>query len=370
MRHHAAPWSSQVRAGRGRRAAHGRAGSACSVPGLGPDADEAMDELAAASAAGNAEGRRLRRWRRAAKKAATVVHRDHGRRRRRQGLGRPGLDRRRPRHRRARLALERRVEDLVLRQRRVRLTRGETADGDAWLVRWDPAVVEPSLKEGERLGRATDQARARRDPRRRGRSRSSRRGPVLRVGLDKTGLPLQQAATLRDPARAAPRRRRRGLRQAGQGDRPQGVRAGHRLPQQDGPAGVLAGADRHPRCAAPSPTSCRWRPPRTSPPRSWARSVRRPPSWSRTARAGSRPATTSASPACRRGTTSSCPAPAGRPSSAVDDEGSGARCSPPSRWPASSLRTTLDVDAQGAAEQALADVGPAERPRRDPALHR
>ena len=30
----------------------------------------------------------------------------------------------------------------------VRLIRGTTAEGDAWLVRWEPSVVEPSLEDG------------------------------------------------------------------------------------------------------------------------------------------------------------------------------------------------------------------------------
>ena len=72
------------------------------------------------------------------------------------------------------------------------LSKGSTAGGDAWLVRWQPAIVEPSLKQGERLVESTVAAKrgqilgARDEP-----LVTSR--PVLRVGLDKTGLSAAQA---------------------------------------------------------------------------------------------------------------------------------------------------------------------------------
>ncbi|MET0840498.1 MAG: penicillin-binding transpeptidase domain-containing protein, partial [Marmoricola sp.] len=75
----------------------------------------------------------------------------------------------------------------------VRLARGKTADGDAWLVRWDPALVEPSLEKGERLVESTVRPE-------RGRILGAEDAPlvtprpVLRVGVDKTGLTAAQAA--------------------------------------------------------------------------------------------------------------------------------------------------------------------------------
>jgi cell division protein FtsI/penicillin-binding protein 2 len=72
-------------------------------------------------------------------------------------------------------------------QTTVSLTRGETSDGDGWLVRWDPTIVEPSLKAGETLAQSTIKP-----------ERGTILGagdepivmlrPVLRVGLDKTAL--------------------------------------------------------------------------------------------------------------------------------------------------------------------------------------
>ena len=74
----------------------------------------------------------------------------------------------------------------------VRLSKGATSDGDAWLVRWAPSVVESSLKQGEVLGLSTTPAvrgeilgasdRPLVTPR-----------PVLRVGVDRTGLGVAAA---------------------------------------------------------------------------------------------------------------------------------------------------------------------------------
>ena len=74
----------------------------------------------------------------------------------------------------------------------VRLSKGATSDGDAWLVRWAPSLVEPSLEQGEVLGLSSTPAvrgeilgasdRPLVTPR-----------PVLRVGVDKSGLGVAAA---------------------------------------------------------------------------------------------------------------------------------------------------------------------------------
>ena len=74
-----------------------------------------------------------------------------------------------------------------------KLTKGETDDGDAWLVRWDPALVESSLKPGERLVETAikpergDILGADDKP-------VVTQRPVLRVGIDKSTLKGAEAA--------------------------------------------------------------------------------------------------------------------------------------------------------------------------------
>jgi hypothetical protein len=81
----------------------------------------------------------------------------------------------------------------------VALTKGDTADGQTWLVRWAPTILEPSLKSGEKLAASTIKP-----------ERGAILGagdqpivaprPVLRVGIDKTAIPpavaTQSAASL------------------------------------------------------------------------------------------------------------------------------------------------------------------------------
>ncbi len=69
----------------------------------------------------------------------------------------------------------------------VRLSKGATSDGDAWLVRWAPSLVEPSLKQGEVLGVSTTPA-VRGEILGAGDRPLVALRPVLRVGVDKTGL--------------------------------------------------------------------------------------------------------------------------------------------------------------------------------------
>ena len=72
-------------------------------------------------------------------------------------------------------------------QTEVGLTRDETGDADGWLVRWSPAVVEPSLEPGDRL--AVNAVGARRGAiLGAGDEPIVTLRPVLRVGIDKAGL--------------------------------------------------------------------------------------------------------------------------------------------------------------------------------------
>ncbi len=77
---------------------------------------------------------------------------------------------------------------------KVTLTRADTSDGEAWLVRWDPQVVEPSLESGEVLDE-TSIAPQRGDILGAGGVRLVTERPVLRVGVDRTGLSDQAART-------------------------------------------------------------------------------------------------------------------------------------------------------------------------------
>ncbi len=164
----------------------------CSLPGTGPDADETLSQLAAALSAGDVDKLDFAGDDRAAAAAYADVT--------------DGLD---PSGRAVRVTAGEvttagdtatgRLKwrwDLGAKtwsyESRVQLTRGTSAGEDAWLVRWAPSVVEPSLDEGETLARTTIRA-----------ERGTILGaddkpivaprPVLRVGIDKTSLRPSQA---------------------------------------------------------------------------------------------------------------------------------------------------------------------------------
>jgi cell division protein FtsI/penicillin-binding protein 2 len=169
----------------------------CSVPGFGPDADEAADRLASGLAAGDlgkvdftdsasqvgTSYARVTEGVGKAKVSVTKVSTDGD-------TARATLTWRRP------------VGAKTWSyQTQATLRRGEDTHGDrAWLVDWDPRIVESSLKAGERMSES---------------SIKPRRGeivgaddapivvprPVLRVGIDKTGLAA--AVTARSAARLA-----------------------------------------------------------------------------------------------------------------------------------------------------------------------
>ena len=325
-----------------------------------------------ALSAGELDGRRLRGRGRRGQAGSHGVRRDHRRHRRRRGLGRRGLDRRRHAPPASSPGAGRSGRRPGPTTPTVELTKGETADGDAWLVRWSPdprgavaegrraAVPRRTIKaeRGEILGAGDQPIVTLR--------------PVLRVGLDKTGLSAAQATDsarrLATPASTStPRRFVKQVTAGGPKAFVQGIvyRAARMRRPTCSPAG------RHPGRAEPSPTSCRSRRPRTSPPRSWARSAPRRPSWSRTARAGSRPGDDVGLSGLQKRYDEQLAGTRGATVAAVDDEGE--RRDPVHGRPEGRLRrcsTTIDLDAQSAAQQALAGVGPASALVADPALDR
>jgi hypothetical protein len=157
--------------------------SACSVPGFGPDPDDAVQRLATSLSAGNVEGVDFVGDDATASKAfGTVINGLDGARVKAGAVSTDGDSAS------GRLGWTWTVGSKTWSyETEVSLARGETSDGDGWLVRWDPTIVEPSLKAGEMLAQSTIRP-----------ERGSILGggdepivtlrPVLRVGLDKTAL--------------------------------------------------------------------------------------------------------------------------------------------------------------------------------------
>jgi hypothetical protein len=164
--------------------------SACSIPGFGPDPDDALERLATSLSAGNVGGVDfVGDDATASKSFATVINGLDGASVKAGGVSTDGDSAS------GRLGWAWTFGSKTWTYRtKVSLTRGETGDGDGWLVRWDPTIVEPSLKAGEMLARSTIKP-----------ERGAILGagdepivtlrPVLRVGLDKTTLPPARLAT-------------------------------------------------------------------------------------------------------------------------------------------------------------------------------
>jgi hypothetical protein len=164
--------------------------SACSIPGFGPDPDDALERLATSLSAGNVGGVEfVGDDATASKSFATVINGLDGASVKAGGVSTDGDSAS------GRLGWAWTFGSKTWTYRtKVSLTRGETGDGDGWLVRWDPTIVEPSLKAGEMLARSTIKP-----------ERGAILGagdepivtlrPVLRVGLDKTTLPPARLAT-------------------------------------------------------------------------------------------------------------------------------------------------------------------------------
>jgi cell division protein FtsI/penicillin-binding protein 2 len=169
--------------------------SACSLPGSGPDADKAMDTLAAAAAAGDLAGVDFTGGQAGVKQAATayddITRGIRGDSKAKVSVGRVSTD---GDSATGQLDWSWQVGSKTWTyDTTVKLTKGKDAGGDAWLVRWDPAIVEPSLKEGERIVEKT--VAAQRGPILGAKDQPIvTPRPVLHVGLDKTGLTATQAA--------------------------------------------------------------------------------------------------------------------------------------------------------------------------------
>ena len=164
--------------------------SACSIPGLGPDPDEAADELAAGLSSGDLDQVGFTD---SAGQASAAYQKIAG------GLGK------------AKVSVKKVSTDgddgtVTLTWRRpvgsrtwsydtrASMQRGDDAQGDqAWLVDWDPRIVESSLKAGEQLSESSIKAR-RGEILGAGDAAIVTPRPVLRVGLDKTGLASAVAA--------------------------------------------------------------------------------------------------------------------------------------------------------------------------------
>ena len=160
----------------------------CSVPGLGPDADEAVETLAAALERGDLKGVELAGDDAAAAKGHEKVL---------AGLSGGAVED--PEVEVNRVSTD---GDAATGQlgwtwqvgsgtwsydTDVQLTRAETDEGSRWLVRWSPTIVEPSLQDGETLDVTTIKAE-RGEILGAGDKPIVALRPVLRVGVDKTGL--------------------------------------------------------------------------------------------------------------------------------------------------------------------------------------
>jgi cell division protein FtsI/penicillin-binding protein 2 len=170
--------------------------TACSVPGSGPDPDVAVVRLAAALSAGDVSGVDFVSGSAAATKEHAAVM--GGLESATVAAGSAETD-----GEVARASLEwtwKLGSQTWSYDTEVKLTKGETDDGSAWMVHWSPTLVEPSLTGGEKLVRSTIKA-----------ERGSILGagdraivaprPVLRVGIDKTTV--DPGAASRSAARVA-----------------------------------------------------------------------------------------------------------------------------------------------------------------------
>ncbi len=159
--------------------------TACTVPGFGPDPDDAVDRLAAALSEGNLEGVDFVGGNAGAAKEYDAVTGGltGGLTDAEVSAGSASAD---GDSATAGLDWTWKVGSKTWSyETEVKLTKGESGDGSAWLVRWSPTLVEPTLTEGEELAQSTIKP-----------ERGSILGsgdeaivaprPVLRVGIDKT----------------------------------------------------------------------------------------------------------------------------------------------------------------------------------------
>ena len=171
--------------------------SACTVPGFGPDAEEAADRLAAGLSSGDLDEVAFTDSASQTGKAYAQLT---------EGVGKAKVSVKKVStdgdQGTATLAWSRPVGSKTWTyQTTASLQRGDDEQGDpAWLVDWDPRIVESSLTSGERLSESTIKA-ARGEILGAGDTPIVTLRPVLRVGIDKTGL--ADAVTTRSAGRLA-----------------------------------------------------------------------------------------------------------------------------------------------------------------------
>ena len=157
--------------------------TSCSVPGFGPDPDDAADRLAKALTAGDLKGVDFFGGNAAAAKEYAAVTDDVGDAKVSAGSASADGD-----SATARLDWRWQVGSKTWSyDTEVKLTQGETSDGNGWLVRWSPTIVEPSLTAGETLAQSTIKPE-RGEILGAGDEPIVTQRPVLRVGLDKSTL--------------------------------------------------------------------------------------------------------------------------------------------------------------------------------------
>ncbi len=356
MRHHAAPRSTAALVGGIVLSTVAALSSACSVPGFGPDADQAMDDLAAAFSAGGTRGVDFAGGESAAKKAATeFTEITDGVGDAKVSVGRVSTDG------------DRATGELAWRwsvgsktwsyDSSVRLIRGTTAEGDAWLVRWEPSVVEPSLEDGERLVETTIKPERGKIFGARDRPIVTPR-PVLRVGLDKAGLRPGQAAgsatRLAQLLDIDAKDFRKQVRATG----PKAFVQGIVYRKQEAPAGLLDSLSAIPGARAISDKLP------LAPTKDFAAAILGTvgPATAELVKEGKgriKAGDDVGLSGLQKRYDEQLSGTRGATVVAVDDQGERRTLFTAEPTAGSSLHTTLDVDAQAAAEQALSDVGPA-----------
>ncbi len=162
--------------------------SACTVPGFGPDPEEAVDQLADALSSGDVKSVDFAKDDAAARTAYKAITDGMGKAKVSAGEVSTEGD-----SATGQLDWSWKVGSQTWSYKtEVQLTKGKTDDGDAWLVRWNPALVQSSLKPGERLVETAikpergDILGADDKP-------IVTQRPVLRVGIDKSTLEGDEA---------------------------------------------------------------------------------------------------------------------------------------------------------------------------------
>ena len=211
--------------------------NACTVPGFGPDPEEAVDQpLADALSSGDVNGVDFATDDAGARTAYKAITDGMGKRKVSAGEVSSEGD-----SATGQLRWRWKVGSQTWSYKtKVQLTKGETDDGDAWLVRWNPALVQSSLQPGERLVETAikpergDILGADDKP-------IVTQRPVLRVGIDKSTLEGDEAkGSASSLAQLVDVDAKAFVKQVSCRG-PEGIRAGDRLPAQRRTPSVLGG---------------------------------------------------------------------------------------------------------------------------------